>query len=129
MKPRCPNLKCETRISLSPPSSLIIRNGFYFRHSDSKEIRRFICQKCRLSFSLSTLKPSYRQKKRRLNAPLLRLLNSGVSQRRAALILQVNPKTVVRRFRFLALQERLRHEAWFMETYQNQKLTEIQFDD
>jgi hypothetical protein len=60
---------------------------------------------------------------------LRKLLNSGVSQRRAAIILGVNPKTVVRRFRYLAALERIRHEAWLKKRYANNKLSLVQFDD
>ena len=56
------------------------------------------------------------------------LLCSGVSQRRAAKILRVNPKTIVRTFRFLASQARIKHELWINQ-YQNYPLTSIQFDD
>jgi hypothetical protein len=41
----------------------------------------------------------------------------------------VNRKTVVRRFRYLAEQERIKHEAWMIEQYKNQPLSVIQFDD
>ena len=57
------------------------------------------------------------------------LLNSGVSQRRAAKILRVNPKTVVRRFRFIAHQERVKHEDWVMNEYKNKPISYLQFDD
>jgi len=69
------------------------------------------------------------QKKRRINPALDRLLCSGVSQRRAARILKVNPKTVVRRFRFLAAQARTDQEAFLKSHARPDRLQEIQFDD
>ena len=68
----------------------------------------------------------YRQKKRKLNHQIALLLNSGVSQRRAALILGINRKTVVRKFRFLASQARLEHKRFQRSIH---ALTSIQFDD
>lgn len=53
---------------------------------------------------------------------------SGVSQRRAAKILRVNPKTIVRRFRFLANQARIEQENW-IRTLEKAPLSSIQFDD
>jgi IS1 family transposase len=40
----------------------------------------------------------------------------------------VNPKTVIRRFRYLAEQDRLHHESWLL-SLKKTPLTEIQFDD
>lgn len=59
---------------------------------------------------------------------LVELLCSGVSQRRAAHLLKVNPKTVVRRFRFLAQQARLQHLKW-LEQLPLKSLSLVQFDD
>lgn len=59
---------------------------------------------------------------------LFKLFSSGVSQRRAAVILKLNRKTVVRRFRYLAEQARLKHENTLSE-FTNTPLTEVQFDD
>ena len=128
MKNFCANPKCVIGINPSPQIRLIIRKGSYLRRSDSRRITRYFCKSCGKYFSNSTGKLSAFQKKRRITTPLLKLLNSGVSQRRAASILQVNRKTVVRRFRFLAARERIRHEEW-LKYYEQEPLAEIQFDD
>ena len=52
---------------------------------------------------MATADHCYRQKKRQVNPCLFRLLTGGFSQRRAALDLKVNRKTVVRKFHFLGL--------------------------
>ena len=109
--------------------SSIVRNGTFFRKSDSRYIRRYYCRNCEKHFSLSTLSAAYHQKKRRITVPLKKLLCSGVSQRRAAKILGVNPKTVVRRFRYLAAQEKHAHQKWLKSEYGNAPLSFIQFDD
>ena len=56
------------------------------------------------------------------------LLVSGVSQRRAALILRVTRPTIVKHFRFLAGLARLEHEVW-LKRYKASPLDQIQFDD
>lgn len=129
MKISCPNIKCISDQNLSPKKSPIVGNGSFFRRSDSKWIARYFCRDCKTYFSRSTTHPAYYQKRRRITHPLKILLCSGVSQRRAAMILGVNPKTVVRRFRFIARQERLRHQQWLIENYGDCSLTHIQFDD
>ena len=57
---------------------------------------------------------------------------SGVSQRRAALILGVNPKTVVRRYRYLASRSRAEHQGWLDSKLKREPfglIQNIQFDD
>jgi len=128
MKINCPNSKCVLKVKLGPRSKPIVRKGSYFRKSDSRKVRIFYCRNCNTHFSSATFSPRYYQKVRRINEPLRKLLVSGVSQRRAAKILRVNPKTVVRRFRFLAEQARLEHKEW-LKQYQKRPITELQFDD
>jgi transposase-like protein len=126
---RCPHLKCPLAQSPCPDPGSIIRSGTYFRKSDSKYIPRFYCKNCQKYFSSATFTRTYFQKNRRINPVLRELLTSGVSQRRAAKILGVNPKTVVRRFRFLAQEARLKHEDWRDSEFKNKPLSAIQFDD
>lgn len=106
--------------------SKIVRDGAYYRTSDSQWIQRFRCQICRSRFSRATFQSCYRQKKRQKNELLRRLLCSGVSQRRAAKILKLTRVTVVRKFRFLSL------EAEFFLRSSNLLATKakvIEFDD
>lgn len=128
MKINCPSPVCSLAQLQNPQSNPVVRNGSFFRKSDSRRIRRFYCNSCGKNFSHATLSPCYRQKKRRINHSLKQLLCSGVSQRRAAKILRVNPKTVVRRFRFLALQAKIEHENW-LQQYRDKPIHSIQFDD
>ncbi len=128
MKTKCPNLKCQDYVNPKSDSKSIVSNGSFYRASDSRKIKRFLCQTCKTYFSSATLSPCYWQKKRRINAPLKLLLCSGVSQRRAAVILKVNPKTIVRHFRFLAAQSRIEHQKWLLQ-YREAPLNQIQFDD
>jgi transposase-like protein len=128
MKINCPNPKCVLEFNLGPRSKQIVRNGSYFRKSDSRFVKRFYCRMCSCYFSLATFSNRYCQKVRRINEPLRKLLVSGVSQRRAAKLLGVNPKTVTRRFRFLAEEERIKHSKW-LKQYEKTPLSSIQFDD
>jgi len=106
----------------------VIRKGYFRRKSDSRLIQRFACKACGKNFSKSTLSPRYYQKARRINAPLARLLVSGVSQTRAAYLLQVDPKTVARRFQFLAREARCSQQS-ALAKIPDGAFGAIQFDD
>ena len=127
MKRQCPDNECLNKNS-SRDSGRIVRKGSFFRRSDGQRIPRFLCRNCSRTFSTATFVAAYRQKKRKLNHPLKILLSSGVSQRRAAIILRVNKKTIVRKFHFLAEQARLEHARW-MKQFESKPLSYIQFDD
>ncbi|MEK6773401.1 MAG: transposase [Bdellovibrionota bacterium] len=97
-------IHCENENITSENSLNIVRIGKYYRTSDSTSVQRYQCKKCLKSFSTATLQPCYSQKKRHKNEMLRRLLCSGVSQRRAARLLSLARKTVVRKFIFLGIQ-------------------------
>lgn len=119
MKPSCPNCKVNF--------SRILKNGYYYRKSDSKKVAKFICKECKKNFSLATFSPAYRQRKRKVNYMLRSLLCSSVSQRRCAKILNLNRKTVARKLVYLSSLSLLKHEKWLKE--QPKKFKSIQFDD
>lgn len=121
MNQRCPNILCKSE-------SKIILKGRFVRKSDSKSIQRFYCKSCMRNFSSATRSKLFGQNKRRVNLPLLRLLVSGVSQRRAARILNIHRITVVRKFRFLSEEAKLKNEADLRLLREN-KLTHFQFDE
>jgi len=121
MRPTC--LKCDSdEISRSK----VIRFGLYYRTSDSKWVQRYRCTTCKSSFSSATFEFFYRHRKRRKHTLLKGLLCSGVSQRRAARLTRLNPKTVVRKFRLLALES-----EFFLRqgNLQQPKARQIEFDD
>lgn len=99
LTPRCPKPSCSSKDSRPH----VVRRGRFKRKEDGSLIQRFQCQSCGRSFSSATLKDCYNQKKRRINGRLLWILNSKVSQRRAALIEKVNVKTIARRTRFFGM--------------------------
>jgi len=58
--------------------------------SDGQRIPRFRCLSCSRTFSSARLSPCFGQRKRKVNVRVASLMVSGVSQRRAAVILGVN---------------------------------------
>jgi transposase-like protein len=99
MKPACPHCKIEPKCADGRPN--IVSIGHYHRKSDSRDIQRFRCKGCARSFSRATSHPCVNQNKRHRNEPLRRLLCSGVTQRRAAILLSISRTTVVRKLLFL----------------------------
>jgi transposase-like protein len=118
MLSRCPNPDCHS------PS--IVKNGAYYRPSDGKWVQRMKCKTCKLHFSAATFEQPYRQNKRRINPIVFKLLCSGVSLRRIALLLNVHRITVSRKLAFLAQVSRERQER-FLKT--RPKVQHLQFDD
>ena len=104
----------------------IVHFGSYVRLSDSRSIPRFLCLRCRHTFSLATGSPCFGQKKRRINEPLRVLLASGVSLRRSALLLRVHRTTIARRLVFLGQQARLSFDQGVSGF---QRLSEFLFDE
>ena len=104
----------------------VVRFGSFLRRSDSALVQRFRCLLCKRSFSEATPDPCYRQRKRYLNQAIAKFLISGVSQRRLALLMGINRKTVVRKFIFMGLFA----HTWLLEkNLEYPKSTIIEFDD
>jgi transposase-like protein len=103
-------------------------HGTFVRKSDSKTLIRYRCAKCYKTFSQATFSENYRQNKRRLNPLVLKLLSSGVSQRRMALILKTTSKTIARKLVFLGKLSKLRHHE-FLQSLSEDDLQALQFDD
>ena len=120
----CPNSSC----SFFQKNDLVRKDGNYFRKDDSRFILRFRCGCCKRRFSSATETLEFRQKKRRINQTLFKLLSSGISIRRSALILSVHHKTVERKLQYLAEKARLNH-AEFLRRLRSHPVTHLQFDD
>jgi len=127
MNRKCPNFQCLNAIP-GPPSRRVVRKGYFYRRSDRRYIARFKCLACGKQFSAATFSPDYLQKRRDINPKIYELICSGVSQRRLARVLQVNPKTIVRKFRILADRARSEHSR-YLEKFKSDPLLSIQFDD
>ena len=104
------------------------RNGDFYRKSDSKWIARYRCHICSKTRSRATQSPAFGQNKRKVNPRVRDYLCSGMSQRRAALLLGVHHKTIARKFHFLADQARKR-QAQYLKCFEHAPLEAIQFDE
>ena len=124
MKPKCP--LCFSLYQKKTPFGRIIRKGSYYRTSDGQSVSRFWCKTCQTSFSNSTGKSCYRQKKRHKNETIRRLLSGGMSQREIARVLKLNRKTIVRKFIFIANLEEQRLREYNLS---QPRAFEVEFDD
>lgn len=124
MKQGCPNSQCYFQGS----TSYIKKDGRYFRADDSRYIQRFKCSRCKRKYSASTNTLEWRQKKRRINIELFRVLASGVSLRRSAIILKVHRTTIDRKLRYLGNKCRLSHDE-LLKKMLFSKTQHLQFDD
>lgn len=124
MIPGCPNLQCQ----FHERKDRIIRKGSYYRKDDSRKIARFLCKECGRKFSTATFKMEYKQKKRRINNELFKLLASGMSMRRSARHLRVHHKTIHRKVIYLAKKAR-KTNADFLQMLRKNPVAYLQFDD
>lgn len=120
MKQSCPNPSCACPV-------FFIKDGKFKRREDSKFIQRYRCKTCGTRFSSATFTWTYRQKKRRANSPLLKLLSSGVSMRRSALLLGLHRKTIERKLPFLAARCRMLNDRNLLKL--KGRVYNLQIDD
>ena len=118
MNQKCPDPEC-----LSPETR---KFGTYYRRSDGKSVKRWWCKKCKLHFSSPTFTRTYRQHKPRVNPHVFKLLSSGVSMRRTALLLNIHRTTVARKLALLAGLAKERQHAFHGA---RPKARHVQFDD
>lgn len=84
-----------------------IKYGYFSRfsrhgkHDGYERVQRYRCKLCGKIYSDSTDDPQKLKRKSKLLSAIFQTLVSGVSQRRAAIILNINRKTLVRKFRWL----------------------------
>lgn len=120
MNKQCPNPNCAF------PKNFIL-DGKFRRKEDSKLIQRYRCKSCGNRYSNATFMDTYRQKKRRINFELWKLLASNLSMRRAAIIFGVDKKTIERKLIFLGERSRRKNEK-FNARLKN-KVFNVQIDD
>ena len=117
---------CKSQPQCPADDRTLVRSGRFYRKSDGRWIQRLRCLKCKKGLSHATFSVCYLQNKRQLNHSLKMLLVSGVSQRRAAIILNISRTTVVRKFLFLGLKANTELFEW----NQNQPQAKVvEFDD
>lgn len=104
-----------------------IKKGYYKTKHNGQPVPRYRCKSCRKLFSTQSLKSTYRQKKPGLNKLIFNWYCSGVTQRRIAKNLGCNRKTVARKFFYLSLIAKFRHEADIKSG--NLQSSHIEFDE
>lgn len=131
----CPNPNCKLSPSLIHPEKNqgpgfrpIVKKGTFYRLWDRRKLQCYLCRNCGTHFSSATHSPDYRQKKREYNSLVWELFSSGMSQRRMAIHLGLNRKTVVRKFRLVSKRAREDHNRW-LQMIEPHSITEVQFDD
>jgi len=122
--PHCPH--CKRAKLCSEPRKEVTKFGSFVRKIDNTKHLRYRCKLCKKTFSQATNSPCYRQKKRHHNHFIFMYLASGVSQRRLAINMRVNRKTIVRKFIFLGL---ICEFLLKKDLAQHPLVTEMQFDD
>ncbi len=119
-------IKCSLKLKFSNGRSSIVRSGYFVRKSDNKHIQRYHCLLCKTHFSSASFEPCYRQKKRQVNPLIFNLLASGMTQRRTAILTNLNRTTVVRKFIFIGKQA----EKYLYElNHHLPQVQHMQFDD
>lgn len=103
-----------------------VKVGYFVRKIDGSRWQRYRCKGCRRTFSDASSDIRFKQHKRHLNRDVAWLLVSGVSQRRSAMLLRLNRKTIVRKFIFMG---RYAKEYLSEHNLAFAKSTKIEFDD
>ncbi len=132
MKRYCINLDCSEHQSKHLEgivSGRVSKKGTFYRLSDRRYIQRFKCLVCRVQFSKATFAPDFRQHRREINERLFLFLGSGVTQRRAAILLKTDRMTISRKIKILGAQSKADHQEWLEERFQDKPIRQIQIDD
>ena len=103
-----------------------VRCGHFVRLIDRVRVQRYLCKVCKRKFSDASFDLNFGQKKRHLNSTIIKDKTGGKSQRRIALDLGINRKTVVRKFVFYG---RLAIEALPILNRGLSKVKCMEFDD
>ncbi len=107
-----------------------VRDGFYSRLDDAKRIQRWLCKQCGKKFSSATFKPTYRQKKRRINSTVRFGFGSNLCQRDIAELVGVNVKTIAARLIWQAKLSRAKNQRYIQAFIaKHGDIKTVQFDD
>jgi len=117
---------CLIEGNASGQANKVVRFGRFLRKSDHSQIQRYRCTGCKKSFSEASTDLFYKQCKRGVNSKIAGLLASGVSQRRASLLLGINRKTLIKKFILLGFLA----QFFLLESNLEEPKSEIiEFDD
>jgi len=98
--PRCPHRACPRH--LDPGPRFFLRHGTYRALCRAHPVPRFRCRTCRRTFSRQTFRMDYRDHRPSLNAPLFRLLTSGVGLRQSSRVLGLSRRCTELKFHKIA---------------------------
>lgn len=135
--PHCPNPQCAQH--QNPVDDFCINRGSYVTKHDRQQVPRYQCKTCRKTFGSRRFSTTAGQHKPGVNDQLAKLLSSGVTFRRCAILLKIARLTVSRKFKFMARAARQAHLDFLaagklksgyvqfdeMETYERTKLKPI----
>ncbi len=129
MKAICPYLSCAYGPRINSDSVQIIKNGSFYRTSDSKRVQKFVCKNCNGRFSTATCSLYWKKKKRNKLKKLLELRASSVTERRAAKILHLNRKSVKSMSEFLSGLYKQKNITQLQKRYSLEQCVALEFDD
>ncbi|MGZ3711755.1 MAG: hypothetical protein ACXVBE_08365 [Bdellovibrionota bacterium] len=120
------NISCPKCLFKGQLGKGFVRDGYYFRTSDSRHVQRFLCKKCEATTSAARLNRWFRAKKRRQHEALRKHFASLGAIRRGAHNMKLNRKTVARKLILLGeeAEERVRKANLLYE-----KARVVEFDD
>ena len=121
----CPNPTCS--FHTAPPSGWYAKKGYYRSKFDRQPVPRYRCKGCGRYFGSHTHTSTYRQHRPDVNAPLMGLLCSGMTMRRAAGLLHLSRRTVAKKLAFLGARARAAHAIFL--TLPEAKTAYVQFDE
>ncbi len=98
--PRCPHRDCPRHRDLRP--DFCRPHGSYRPRCRPRPVPRFRCRTCGRTFSRQTFRADYHDHRPHLNAPLVRLLASGVGLRQSSRLLGLSRRCTELKFRKLA---------------------------
>jgi transposase-like protein len=105
---RCPNVGCRFRRPAT--TRFFIKKGYFkTKWNGGQLVPRYRCKGCGRYFSSHTERATFGQHRPDLNEQVLHLYASAMTQRRMAICLATNRKTVVRKFLFAAKLARNAH--------------------
>ncbi len=124
MKFGCPNSSCK----IFSQTIFQKKDGFFYRLDDSRKIQRFQCKICKTKYSSSTHTLEFRQKKRRINKQVFRMLATGCSMRNCARNLGVSRHTIDRKLIYLS-KKMQKKQSELLEFWKQNPIKHVQFDD
>jgi len=122
---KCPNLNCKHHKGST--DKFYIKKGKFKTKYNHQWVNRYKCKSCGRNFSSHSFKDTFRQHKPYVNIEIFKLINSGVTLRRIAKILNIAKKTVERKFNFLAQKSLILHEKFILSGEMNTSY--VQFDE